>query len=251
MAIFITGDTHGDFTRFRSVLFPAQADLTKEDYVIICGDFGGVWDNGPEDKYWLNWLEEKPFTTLFLDGNHENYDLLSAYPTQLWRGGLVQYIRPSVIHLMRGQIYTLQGITFFVMGGARSHDIAGGILNPDAPQFKQLHRQLLLQGVPHRINHQSWWRQELPCPAEYQAARANLDRHGWAVDCVITHCAPTSIQADLMGARCQPNALTDFLEEVSRRCQYKFWFFGHYHQHRTIGKKFALLYEEIETIKAT
>ena len=42
MAIFITGDTHGDFARFKKGNFPEQAELTKEDYVIICGDFGGV-----------------------------------------------------------------------------------------------------------------------------------------------------------------------------------------------------------------
>lgn len=249
MAIFITGDTHGDFTRFRPALFSQQLRLTKEDYVIICGDFGGVWDNGPEDQYWLDWLEGRPFTTLFADGNHENFDLLSAYPAEPWQGGLVQRVRPSVLHLMRGQIYTLQGLTFFVMGGASSHDIAGGILSPDDPDLKRKHRRLLLQGVPHRINHQTWWQEELPGAAEYQTARDNLERHGWAVDCVVTHCAPTSIQAELMGDRCRPDALTDFLEEISRRCQYKFWFFGHYHHYQTVGKKFSLLYEEIIPIR--
>ena len=49
--------------------------MTKEDYVIICGDFGGVWNKeveNKEEKHLLDWLEEKPFTTLFVDGNHEN-----------------------------------------------------------------------------------------------------------------------------------------------------------------------------------
>ena len=168
MAIFITGDTHGDFTRLRPLFFPAQSDMTKQDYVIICGDFGGVWDDGPEDRYWLDWLEEKPFATLFIDGNHDNFDLLAAYPIEPWQGGMVQRVRPSVIHLMRGQVYQLQGLSFFTMGGARSHDISGGILDPDDPLFREAHRQLTLQGRPHRINHVTWWKEELPREEEYQ-----------------------------------------------------------------------------------
>ena len=41
--IYITGDTHSDFTRFTEDKFPIQDGMTKNDYVIICGDFGGVW----------------------------------------------------------------------------------------------------------------------------------------------------------------------------------------------------------------
>ena len=45
MAIFLTGDTHGDFSRLRPEVFQEQERLYKEDYVIICGDFGGIWDS--------------------------------------------------------------------------------------------------------------------------------------------------------------------------------------------------------------
>ena len=50
MAIFITGDTHGDFTRLKKNIFYEQAELTKEDCVLITGDFGGVWDGGAEKR---------------------------------------------------------------------------------------------------------------------------------------------------------------------------------------------------------
>ena len=142
MAIFITGDTHGDFTRFKKSIFYEQAELTKDDCVIITGDFGGIWDGGAEERHWLDWLEAKPFTTLFVSGNHENFDLLAEFPTEDWHGGKVQCIRPSVIHLMRGQIYDIQGKTFFTMGGASSHDIQDGILEPDDPLFKEKCRRL-------------------------------------------------------------------------------------------------------------
>ena len=45
--IYITGDTHAEFKhRFNMENFSEQKEMTKDDYVIICGDFGGVWDVG-------------------------------------------------------------------------------------------------------------------------------------------------------------------------------------------------------------
>lgn len=39
--IYITGDTHGDFARFSAKrLRSAGMELTQDDYIIICGDFG-------------------------------------------------------------------------------------------------------------------------------------------------------------------------------------------------------------------
>ena len=118
MAIYITGDTHGEFARFTEEFFPEQAGMTKADCVMICGDFGGVWDGSEEEESWLDWLETRPFTTLFISGNHENFDRLAQYPVEQWNGGEVQLIRPSVIHLTRGQVFHIQGLTFFTMGGA-------------------------------------------------------------------------------------------------------------------------------------
>lgn len=80
MAIYITGDSHGDFQRFGSKYFPQQKGMSREDYVVIAGDFGGLWDGSQKDQYWLDWLNKKPFTTLFVDGNHENFDLLNTLP---------------------------------------------------------------------------------------------------------------------------------------------------------------------------
>ena len=134
--LYFTGDTHGDFSRFRHKRFPEQEGLTKEDYVLICGDFGGVWNRSKEQGFWLDWLDEKPYTTLFVTGNHENYDLLSEFPVSSWRGGQVQRIRPSVLHLMRGQIFDIDGKRIFTMGGASCHDIPDGVLDPADPLFR-------------------------------------------------------------------------------------------------------------------
>lgn len=67
--IYITGDCHGEYSRFSTKTFPEQKQMTKDDYITICGDFG-YWDESREQEYWLDWLEAKPFTTLWIDGNH-------------------------------------------------------------------------------------------------------------------------------------------------------------------------------------
>ena len=243
--LYFTGDTHGDFSRFRHKRFPEQEGLTKEDYVLICGDFGGVWNRSKEQRFWLDWLDEKPYTTLFVTGNHENYDLLSEFPVSSWRGGQVQRIRPSVLHLMRGQIFDIDGKRIFTMGGASCHDIPDGVLDPADPLFRIKKARLDLKGGYYRVNHQSWWKEELPSPEEYETARRNLDRAGWSVDYVVSHCAPTTVQEKIADASYKANDLTDFLEAVARRCKFRYWLFGHYHANLILWKKYILLYEQI------
>ena len=139
---------------------------------------------------------------------------LQKYPLEKWRGGSIRRIRPSVILLERGQIFSLGGKRFFTMGGASSHDIQDGILEPDDPLFKKKCRQLDARGAMYRINHLSWWKEELPSEDEYQTARANLDRAGWEVDYIITHCCPSSVQDIFSGGLYQRDTLTEFFDEV-------------------------------------
>lgn len=249
MALFLTGDTHGDFRRFLPESFYEQERLTKEDLVLVCGDMGGVWYGDCRDDEGLDFLERRPFTTLFVVGNHENYDALGTYPLEDWRGGKIRRIRPSVLLLERGQVFDLNGKRVFTMGGASSHDIQGGILEPDDPLFLLKFHTLEAKGTPFRVNHRSWWKEELPSPEEYLEARRNLDKAGWEMDYIITHCAPTSIQNDLLRERSKPDELTDFLEEVRQRCRFRYHFFGHYHGDGIIQKQFVLLHKQILRLK--
>ena len=209
MEIYITGDLHGDLRRFQPEIFYEQESHTKEDIVLVAGDFGCVWHGDERDDEDLDWLEARPFTTAFVTGNHENFDVLQKYPLEKWRGRSIRRIRPSVILLERGQIFTLGGKRFFTMGGASSHDIQDGILEPDAPLLKRKCRELDAKGAMYRINHLSWWKEELPSEKEYQTARASLDRAGWEVDYIITHCCPSSVQDTFSGGLYQKYALPD------------------------------------------
>ena len=119
MSVWITGDIHGNPVRLSTDSFYEQKEFSgnkDENIVIILGDFGLVWSRDGEnknEKYWLDWLENKSFTTVFVDGNHENHIRLATYPVKEWHGGKVHEIRPHVLHLQRGEIFTIEDKKFF------------------------------------------------------------------------------------------------------------------------------------------
>lgn len=245
--IFITGDTHADFSRFCTENFPEQKEMTKEDVVIILGDFGGVWnylEENNSEKYWLNWLNSKPFTTVFICGNHENYDRLLQYPEKTWNGGRVHEIRPSVMHLMRGEIFNIQGISFFAFGGASSHDITDGVLDPIKDK-KKIKEWSCDPFKLFRVNGRSWWKEELPSEEEMQNGLFNLEQHNTKVDMIITHTPPASIIALLGSGLYNQDILTKYLENIRISTEYKKWFFGHMHINKAINDKDLGLYEQI------
>ena len=152
------------------------------------------------------------------------------------------------LHLMRGQVFRLDDMTFFTMGGATFHDIEGGILDPSAPDFRAQHFQAILSGKRFRILGESWWLEELPSDEEYEEALVNLERVGWQVNCILTHSAPTSIALQ-MSRHNEADRLTDFLETVRQRCEFDYWFFGHYHRDMVIEDKFFLQYGQMTVIE--
>ena len=233
--IYITGDTHGTFKRINSRNIPTWTSMTRDDYLIICGDFGGVWDTTVSDEEYRNMMElaHCPFTILFVDGNHENFDRLERYPVVEFCGGKAHKIKDNIYHLMRGEYYEIDGKTFWVFGGARSHDISDGILDFDEiPIGKEIETLRLWNDTKRffRIKNISWWEREMPSKEEMDYGRKNLEKHGNKVDYIITHDAPTYVASRLIRGRFEKDNLTDFLEEIAGRTSFRGWFFGHYHK---------------------
>lgn len=248
--IFVTGDTHREFSRFCRKAFPIQDELTKNDYVIITGDFCGVWDpigETDEERIRLDWLDKLPFTTLFVDGNHENFDRLAQYPEMEWCGGRIHQIRPSVLHLERGYVFNLEGQKVFTFGGAESTDVEGGILDPADPEYANKLHEVIQDGAMFRVNGISWWEQELPTDEEMQRGLENLRNVDGQVDLIITHCASSSTQS-IISMR-ESNKLTDYLEQIKREVHYKDWYFGHYHQTIDLFAGEHVIYSEIRRWK--
>ncbi|MFR2031569.1 MAG: metallophosphoesterase [Collinsella sp.] len=134
MTVYVTGDVHGraeyGSSRFAFKSWPLGRTLTRDDAVIVVGDFGFVWDGSNAEKYWLDWFESKPWTTCFVDGNHENHRMLAELPVREWNGGLVHEVRPHVLHLMRGGVFDIAGTTVLTMGGLNDRRIAAGAGGP-------------------------------------------------------------------------------------------------------------------------
>lgn len=219
--IYVTGDTHQNINIKKLTIdfFPEQKFMTKNDYVIICGDFGCVWNGSNSDKYWQRWFDNKNFTTLFIDGNHENFNLIKQYPISEWNGGKVQFITPSIIHLIRGEIYNIDGYSFFAMGGASSHDI----------EF--------------RTENISWWKDELPNDQEYENAFKNLEKHNNKIDFIISHCCSDNVQ-NMINSNYVHDKLTNFFRIIDETVEFKKWFFGHYHIDKDFGK-YRCLFEDV------
>jgi len=249
--VFVTGDIHSrPFPRLSTDVFYEQEETSQEeDFVIICGDFGCVWDKdgeSPCERYNLNELEHRPFTTLFCDGNHENFDRLDAYPVEEWHGGKVHKLRPHVIHLMRGQVYDICGKRFFVFGGARSHDIDDGVLEIGDPRIAEWRQDRFKM---FRVNHLSWWEREMPNKEEMAEGRRNLKAVDYKVDFVITHEMPTEslkLYCTLYKhAGLKPDNLNQYLERLRGRLEYVKWFSGHYHDNRQLTSKDIVVYDQI------
>lgn len=225
MAVYITGDTHSGADIAKISQWKLGRTLSRSDYLIVAGDFGYPWDffdAMEEDE--ITMLERGPFTTLFIDGNHENYEYWASRPVEEWHGGFVQRLRSHspIRHLMRGEIYDIGGHTIFTMGGADSVD-----------------KYMRTEGI-------DWWPVELPDETNFANARKNLAAHDWKVDYVITHtCSDRMLPYALDWQAPNEDRLTHFLDELEDKLEFEHWYFGHMHDDRDCDSKHTLLYNKI------
>lgn len=215
--VYITGDLHGDITRFSS---PGLRPLRKGDTLIVCGDFGFIWDGGKKERKVLKKLGALPYTLLFLDGRHENYDLLAEYPVTEWNGGRVQVIEGNLMHLMRGEIYEIEDMTYFVFGGGESDD-------PDL-----------------RIDAGGWWEAEMPTVQEMEHGLANLAAHDNRVDYILTH-EPSEKSSGYLARGTRINGVNIYLNRIENTVTFKKWFFGCLHQDKTMSKQHRAVFQDV------
>lgn len=230
--IFLTGDIHGanSIGRMNSTLFPQNKELTKSDYLIILGDFGMLWEQemSKSEAYWLKWMADKNCTTLFVDGNHENFDRINALPQVEMFGSTVGKVNDSVFHLRRGEVYLIDGLKILTIGGAESID------------------------KHQRTEHVTWWREELLSMQDIYNALDNLEKHNWEVDYVLSHTCPVQIYPEVRDqykTKMKDPTMKE-LGEIYKQLTFKHWYFGHFHKDRTLSDEFTVLYEFIIEIGA-
>lgn len=249
--LYFTGDCHADWAKKLSTdAFPEQKEMTRDDFVIVCGDFG-IWHDTKTERWWLNWLEDKPFTLCFVDGNHENFDRLYGDEFEVvdFHGGKAHKIRENIYHLMRGYIFDICGKKIFAFGGASSHDIQDGILDREDfnsdKEFNDAINDWYLKDKWFRINHISWWKQEMPSQEEMDFGLKILADNGNKVDYIVSHCCPQEIASLFSNGSYKPDKLTNYFNSIKNTVKFDKWFFGHYHDNKRILNNYYLLYEQI------
>ena len=209
--IYITADTHGERERFEE---KAVRRLNKGDTLIVLGDFGFLWDGSKAEQKKLAWLARRRYRILFLDGCHDNYDLLREYPVEPFCGGKARHIAGNLYQVVRGSVLEIEGKRLLCFGGGESFD-----------------KEDLDEGL-------NWWRAELPTSDELDWCEENLAACGGRVDYVLTHDAPAGLLAfSQLAEKPQINWLHTFFDQLTRRLQYKVWYFGRYHRDLHLSQK--------------
>lgn len=239
--VYVTGDIHGeiDINRISYNNWEESKNLTQNDYLIICGDFGFPFfptDISDEPltnklcrssrnsyKHWIKWLATRPYNILWCDGNHDNHVFWYNQEVTKWNGGNVHIHpdAPNVIHLMRGEYYIINNTSFWVMGGASSIDKA------------------------YRTRNISWWEEELPSNKEYNNAIENLAKYNNKVNYIITHCCSEQIMHNFINYYFKTDELNKFFNNIDKCVEFDHWYFGHYHKDINMDIKHTCVYNKI------
>ncbi len=224
--IYVTGDMHGEEERLYS---RSMKKLSEGDTLIVCGDFGFVWDGSAKEKKILEYLGSRKYNVCFIDGTHENFDLLEKCRMTVWNGGKVHRVSGNLFHMMRGQIFNIEGYRIFTFGGGESTD-----------------REM-------RTEHISWWKEEMPTPAELEEGAKAIDEVDCDVDFIITHEPPSIVKSTMLlraGETDSVNKLNGYFEQLNRVCKFRHWYFGSMHEDRIITNVHTAVFEDVIPINS-
>ena len=220
--IYLTGDMHGDPTRLED---RAVKRLRRGDTLIVCGDFGFLWDGSSEEEKQLRRIARRRCRILFVEGCHDNLTLLARYPVVDFCGGRAHQIADNLYHLMRGEVFSIEGHTFFAFGGGESldHDI--------------------------REEGRTWWAEEMPTDEELERGRRNLAAHDNRVEFIVSHEAPASVANFIRMDGDTINRLNTYFDAVTREVSYNRWYFGCYHLDRAITPTHIACFREVQPLR--
>lgn len=220
--IYITGDLHGELERFNAKNIKK---LKRGDTLIVCGDFGFIWNQSLQEKKALNKLKKKRFTILFIDGKHENFDLLETYPVVKWNNGLAHKISNNIYHLMRGEIFEIENKRILTFGGGESPD------------------------KEYRVSAGTWWERELPSVEEIKRCLSNLKEAHKEVDYVITHEPPLNVKNKIDRKFDSVNTLEGFFKNLEKKITFQKWFFGCVHLDKEVTPRHTAVFFNVVPIE--
>ena len=177
--------------------FLTEFDIKKEDYVVLLGNIG--YPNEETIKY----LTTFPFTTLFLEGLSDNTNKLYKLEEIDWNGGKVHKIADNVLHLIRCNLYTIEGKTIFAIGGDVTYN-----------------RDMLRRDI-------DYYTKECPSKDELDEAVKVLTTAAYKVNYILSTIpdSRTMLQFD---SNLHPNDLSNWMFDMSNKVIYDRWYFGQY-----------------------
>lgn len=222
--IYITGDTHREFSRLNYI-----KNVKENDMLIVLGDAGINYCLDNEDISYKEYLKEFKMKIFCVRGNHEERpENINSYKEVNMFGGKV-YIEenyPNLIFAKDGEIYSIDGKSFLVIGGAYSID----------------KNYRLLYGY-------KWFKDEQLTDIEMKNILEKVK--GKHFDIVLTHTCPYKYEPtetflnDIDQTKVD-KTMEHFLDKVEESISYNKWYCGHYHIEKKIDKlqfMFGKIYE--------
>lgn len=185
----------------------------KDDLLIILGDLELHFRNTDKNREFTEFFEGLECNVAFIDGNHENFTHLLSLPEESWCGGRVHRLTKNIVHLCRGQIFEIEGKTFFTFGGCES-----------SQKWKDM-------GL--------WWPEESPSEEELYEGYKNLKAHGNKVDYILTHFYNPTEPAD------EENTLQKLLNYIDEKVEFKHWYAGHWHREEKLNQKHTIVFKNL------
>ena len=214
--LFITGDLHCPLDIEKLEVFNNSNILDESDILVILGDAGLLWDGSEERMEWIKKIENYPFTTFVVAGNHENYDMIERLPKVLKYGAAARKVHSKLFYDVRGSVYNFNGRKCLTVSGGNSID-----------------KERRTIGV-------SWWPQEQITLNDVDMAKRNLSLYDNKVDYILTHVGTRNV-VESFGFT--PDSCVLAMDEILRDVIYKHHYFGHYHLDENVSKKQTILYD--------
>ena len=211
--IYITGDTHRDFSRLFGI------NSSEEDLLIILGDVEINYCLNGEDKKIKEYLERFKLKLFCIRGNHEERpENIKTYKEKEMFGGkvFIEKEYPYLIFAKDGETYNIGGKSVLVIGGAYSVD----------KEYR------LLYGS-------KWFKDEQLTEKEQEKILKKVK--GKHFDIVLTHTCPLKYEPKevFMTGLDQlkvDKSMEKFLDKIEESIDYDKWYCGHYHTEKKIDK---------------
>ena len=224
--IYITGDTHREFSRLNYI-----KNIKENDMLIVLGDTGINYCLDNEDISYKEYLKKFKIKIFCVRGNHEERpENIDSYKEVNMFDGKV-YIEknyPNLIFAKDGEIYNIDGKSFLVIGGAYSID----------------KNYRLLYGY-------KWFKDEQLTDIEMKNILEKIK--GKHFDIVLTHTCPYKYEPtetflnDIDQTKVD-KTMEHFLDKVEESISYNKWYCGHYHIEKKIDK-LQFMFVKIHEIK--